>query len=76
MDWDGFGNFKVRRRGITEEKEILQMSANCEKIPFFNSFEILVGKLLDPVDLFSFNFKITILDSFTICCFNEKVNQQ
>ena len=34
------------------------MSANCEKISFFNSFIILVYKLLGPVDLFSFNFDI------------------
>ena len=50
------------------------MSANCEEIKFFNSFRILVGTPLDPVDLFSFNFEITILDYY--CSFNEKMNHQ
>ena len=31
---------------MPEEKEILNMSADCQEITFFNSFEIFVGKLL------------------------------
>ena len=60
------------RFGIPEKKEILHMSVNYEEISFFNSFRILVGKLLDPVDLFSFNFEIRIFDFLTICSFDEK----
>ena len=44
-----------------KKKEISNVSANCEEIFFFNSFRILVGKLLGSADLFSFNFEIVVL---------------
>ena len=49
---------------MPEEKEILNMSANCQKISIFNSFEILVGKLLVRFSRFIFfSFKILFLIS-------------
>ena len=65
MNMDNLSYFKYSGKN-TLENEILNISANWVEVSFLSSFNILVGMLFGPTDLFEFRKDITFCISYLL----------
>ena len=70
MNWYNLSNFKLRRKDSCRKREIKYIT-NLQWISFFDSFSILVGRLLGPTDLLSFSYEIKLIISSELVDFKK-----